>query len=127
MARGQRLTREIIEKGLIYPTADFDGLRRSALENVPRVVEKVLGEAGLERADVLIVRHLLPDVERELGERLAPRVGRTESDDMLYCYAASLPVSLARLRAQGRVRSGETVVLAAAGSGASWGAMVVEV
>ncbi|RMF24524.1 MAG: hypothetical protein D6760_03090 [Deltaproteobacteria bacterium] len=125
--RGQRLTRAKIEEGAIYPRADFPGLKKAALEQVPGVFDRALSEAGLTAVDVLIVRHVLPDVERELEEKLAAKAGRIERDDSVYMYAASLPLALASALAGGRIEPGETVALVTAGSGASWGTMVVEV
>lgn len=127
VARGRRVTRRVIEEGLIYPRADFGALRATALEHVPQAFDKALSRAGADSVDVLIVCHLLPDVEAELEELLGGRTGRVEHHDSVYAYAASLPVALATAIAAGRIEAGEKVALVTAGSGASWGAMVVEV
>jgi len=127
VARGRRITRRVIEEGLIYPGADFAGLRATALEHVPQAFDEALSRAGVDSVDVLIVRHLLPDVESELEKLLGRRAGRVEHHDSVYAYAASLPVALATAIEEGRIETGEKVALATAGSGASWGAMVLEV
>ncbi len=127
VARGRRVTRRVIEEGLIYPRADFAGLRATAVEQVPRAFDDALSRAGVDAVDVLIVRHVLPDVEDELEKLLGRRAGRVERHDSVYAYAASLPAALAAAIEEGRVEAGEKVALATAGSGASWGAMVLEV
>ena len=127
VARGQRVTREAIERGLIYPRADVAGLRDAALERLPGVFEAALSEAGVDHVNVLLVRHLLPEVEAELADRLAAKADRVLEAETLYAYSASLPLGLARALQQGFVGAGETVALLTAGSGASWGAAIVEV
>ncbi len=127
VARGERLTRQAIEEGKIYPRADFTGLRSAALAELPPLVNEALHEAGIERADALIVAHVDPATERELAERLAECAARVDIPAYAYCYSASLPLALAQAIEGGRVETGETVVLATAGGGASWGAAVVRV
>ncbi len=122
-----RIDRSLFEENLMFPTIDFDKTAATALENVPAVLEVALAEAGLERADALILAHVDPRVEEQLGERLAARADRVLPSDHVYAYSASLPAALARAVRSGAVESGETVALATAGQGASWGAVVVRV
>lgn len=127
VARGQRLTRQMFEAGSLYPTIDLEATRATALQNVPRVFDEALANAGLETVDALMLAHVDPRVEAELAEILAARAGRVITGDHVYSYSASLPAALARALDRGAVSEGETVAMATAGQGASWGAAVVRV
>lgn len=123
--RGERLTREAIEEGRIYPTADFDALRATALEKIPAILDEVLSEAGIQTVDAAIVAHVDPDTEAAVAERLGGRVGRVIESSQLYCYSSTLPLALARSVEIGSIGAGETVALVTAGGSASWGAALV--
>jgi len=125
VARGERLTRESIDEGRIYPRADFAGLREAALAHGPAVLEAALKDAGVSRVDALVVAHVDPDTEQQLAAAVAGRAGRTLVSDALYSYSASLPVALARAFERGAIASGETVGLLTAGGSASWSACVL--
>jgi 3-oxoacyl-[acyl-carrier-protein] synthase-3 len=127
VARGERLTRSAIESGKIFPIADFAGLREVALEGVPEVFEELLVEAALTSVDALVVAHVDPRTEAELGERLAPTTKRVFASDTVYAYSASLPLALARAVEAGALERGETVALLTSGGGASWGGCIVRV
>jgi 3-oxoacyl-[acyl-carrier-protein] synthase-3 len=125
VARGERVCHEAFESGAMYPRVDFAALRATALGELPAVFDEALGAARLERVDVAIVVHLSPDVEDELRVLLAPRVGRFVTRRAAYGFGSTLPLALADSIAGGEVKRGETVAIATAGAGASWGAAVV--
>jgi len=127
VARGQRLMHWMVEQGKVYPTIDREAVARTAREHVPAVLERALGEAGLDGVDACLIAHVDPDVEVELAGLVAGRCGRVVHPDLLYSYSASLPVALARALAAGDVAGGETVALLTAGSGATWGAVLLKV
>lgn len=122
VARGERINREAFESGAIYPRVDFDALRETALRELPGIFDVALEEAGVERVDAAIVAHLTPEVEDELREVLMPRVGRFVSRRSAYAFGSTIPLALADASAGGQLSSGETVAVATAGAGASWGA-----
>lgn len=122
-----RINRRVFDENLMFPTIDFARVAATALENVPAVLEAVLAEAGLDRADALILAHVDPRVEDQLAALLGARVGRVLPRDHVYAYSASLPAALARAMRSGAVEAGETVAMVTAGQGASWGAVVVKV
>lgn len=122
-----RLPVSKVEAGLHYPSVDLGALRQAALTHVPQVFEETLSRLGLSSVDATLIAHLDPRVEAELPAKLGAAAGRIEVSTTLYSGGASLPVLLAEARSQGRLRSGETVALVTAGSGASWGCGVVRV
>lgn len=125
IARGERVTREAFESGAMYPRVDFSALRETALREVPGVFDLAIREARVDRVDAAIIAHLSPAVEDELRDALAPRVGRFLRRRTAYGFGSTLPLALAEAVSAGELKSGETVALATAGSGASWGAAVV--
>jgi 3-oxoacyl-[acyl-carrier-protein] synthase III len=91
---------------------------------------EAVGRAGLTLDDVdLFVYHqangrILKLVAEKLGlpvDRVADYVGETGNTS-----AASIPLTLSLLREDGRLRPGQTVLVAAVGAGFTWGAGVLE-
>jgi 3-oxoacyl-[acyl-carrier-protein] synthase-3 len=91
---------------------------------------EAVGRAGLTLDDVdLFVYHqangrILKSVSEKLElpvERVADYVGETGNTS-----AASIPLTLSLLREDGRLRPGQTVLVAAVGAGFTWGAGVLE-
>jgi 3-oxoacyl-[acyl-carrier-protein] synthase-3 len=127
VARGERLTRWMLDEGKIFPVIDVSRTRATALREVPPLFDEVLAAAGTDSVDATIVAHVDPETEAELALRLGERAGRVHRSDVLYTYSASLPIALARAVDSGRIRSGERVAMVASGSGASWGVAIVSV
>lgn len=122
-----RLPDEKAAQGLHFPVADLDRLRDLALERVPGAFAEALAAAGLPAVDATLVAHLDARVEAELPALLGAAAGRILTPDFLYPGGSALPVLLALAKADGRVKAGETVALATAGAGATWGCGVVRV
>lgn len=125
VARGGRMSREAFESGAVYPRVDFDALRDTALRELPVVFDAALEDAGVDRVDVAIVAHLSPEIEDELRAALTPRVGRFVCRRTAYGFGSTIPLVLADATASGKLSSGETIAVATAGAGASWGAAVL--
>lgn len=121
-----RLPLSKVTEGLHFPSADLDRLRDLALERIPEVFSAALAKSGAA-VDATLVAHLDVRVEQELPARLGPAAGRIVTSDLVYAGGSSLPLLLARARADGRVHSGETIAMVTSGSGASWGCGVVRV
>lgn len=123
-----RLTREDILAGKHYPRVETEPVKRDGIAQIPAAVKEVLERAGIHRDAVTryFVQHLYPGVSEEAVRILgvadrATVTGRAEG----HIASASLPMALFRSRQSGEVRSGDIVCLAAAGSGATWGAALV--
>lgn len=108
---------------------DAFGIFKAAARSLPRIIDKVLGEAGLTRETVdLVVCHQAshPGVEhvrRLMGgdpERVIDRFGMLGNQ-----IAASLPNILVEARAGGRLAPGKTVLLLGTAAGISIAAMVL--
>lgn len=124
-ARGERVTHQAFEAGALFPRADFPALRATALEEVPKAVDSVLRAAGLARVDALVLAHVDPLIEDALSEKLGAYCGRVLRRRTAYGFGSTLPLALANASEAGELAFGETVALATAGSGASWGAAVL--
>lgn len=122
-----RLPQGKVAQGQHFPTADLDLLREHALSHAPAVFAEALAACGLSSVDATLLAHLDRRVEAELPALLGAAAGRIETPDFLYPGGAALPVLLARAKAAGRVKGGQTVALVAAGAGVTWGCGVVRV
>ncbi len=116
-------------------TIRFNGNNRhmtaDAIAWIRRGVDAVLGATGLTLADVQwVLPHqpngvLLARIVADLGidtHRIVPIVHDTGS-----VGAASIPISLDRLRRSGRVCDGDRLLMVGVGAGISAGAMIVQV
>lgn len=108
---------------------DAFGIFKAAARNLPRIIDQVLAEAGLNRETVdLIVGHQAshPGVEhvrRLMGgdpERIVDRFGTLGNQ-----IAASLPSVLVHAHATGRLGPGKNVLLLGTAAGISAAAMVL--
>jgi 3-oxoacyl-[acyl-carrier-protein] synthase-3 len=122
-----RLPADKVAEGLHYPRADLDRMHEFALSRLPLSFAAALAKCGITRVDATLVAHLDPRVEETLPTLLGDAAGRIVTSDLLYCGGTSLPLLLSRSRASGALRSGETVALLTAGSGAGWGCGLVRV
>ncbi|HEX2701938.1 MAG TPA: beta-ketoacyl-ACP synthase 3 [Solirubrobacteraceae bacterium] len=83
---------------------------------------------ALDEIDLFIYHQANSRILRSLAERLGvPPVKLFDCiAELGNTSAASVPLALAQARADGRLRAGQRIVLAAAGAGFTWGACVVE-
>jgi 3-oxoacyl-[acyl-carrier-protein] synthase-3 len=103
---------------------------RHAVRRLAEVTGEAAGAAGvaLEEVDLFIYHQANARITRAVGARLSldpsrvvdciAQIGNTS--------AASLPLALAHAEADGRLRPGMTVLLAAFGAGLTWGGAVLE-
>ena len=102
---------------------------RNAVVRMADSAREVLAQAGLEVADVdLLVGHqanvrILDAVAARLG--LPNELSHISVDRHGNTSAASIPLALVDARAQGKLRDGATVLLAAFGAGLTWGACLL--
>jgi 3-oxoacyl-[acyl-carrier-protein] synthase-3 len=122
-----RLPADKVVEGLHYPRADLDRMREFARTRLPSSFADTLARCGIGRVDATLVAHLDPRVEDELPALLGEAAGRIVASDLVYAGGTSLPLLLSRSRASGALRSGDTVALLTAGSGAGWGCGLVRV
>ena len=102
---------------------------RHAVTKISQVITDTLGEAGYKPADVdWFVPHqankrILDGAARKLG--LAPERVVMTVDKHANTSAASIPLALTEAYTDGRIKSGDLVLLEAMGGGFTWGALLV--
>ena len=101
-----------------------------AVRSMEEISRQALAEAGVEISQVsLVVPH---QANRRIIVALAERLGMAMEkvlvnvDKYGNTSAASIPVALDEAKRQGRIKSGDIVLLNAFGGGFSWGAAVVK-
>ena len=124
-----RMTPEMIEAGRHFPRMNGRQVFKHATTRFPEVIHEALAAAGHTLDQVaLIVPH---QANQRIGDAVAERLGLPAEKvfQNIERYgnttAASIPIALTEARDQGRVHSGDLIVLAAFGAGFAWGACVV--
>lgn len=124
-----RLTREMLDRGEHYPQMNGKQVFRWATEKMPEVSLEVLKSAGLSVSDVdLFVPH---QANMRINQMVAAKLGLPEQKVVhnISRYgnttAATIPIGLSESFAEGKLAEGKNVLLAAFGSGYTWGAAVV--
>jgi 3-oxoacyl-[acyl-carrier-protein] synthase-3 len=102
---------------------------RHAVTKISQVITETLGKAGYEAADIdWFVPHqankrILDGAARKLG--LAPERVVITVDKHANTSAASIPLALTEAYTDGRIKSGDLVLLEAMGGGFTWGALLI--
>ncbi len=123
-----RVTIADIEAGRHYPKMEGRLVFRRAVEILTREVGLALERNGVSADEVVFVPH---QSNRRINEMVAGRLGIGEErvvhtiEDYGNTTAASIPMALDRAMREGRVSPGDVVVLAAFGSGLTWGTAVL--
>lgn len=118
-----------IEAGLTAPYMNGREVFRHAVTKFPAVIQEVLEAEGLEAADVdFLVPH---QANLRITEAVRQRMGlpedRVASNISHYgnTTAASIPLAFSEAVAEGKVKRGDVVCLAAFGAGFTWGASLL--
>jgi 3-oxoacyl-[acyl-carrier-protein] synthase-3 len=121
-----RITPEMVAAGRQYPQMNGRQVFKHATTRFPEVILEVLARCGHTLDEVkLIVPH---QANQRIGDAVAERLGvppQKVFQNIQRCgntTAASIPIALAEARDLGLVGSGDLIVLAAFGSGFTWGA-----
>lgn len=134
-AGGSRMpqTTETLARGLhLFDVADPRALKEQldpvSSANFLSVVREALARSGLDQSDMgfLSLNHM----KRSIHDRLLKELGLSQEqaiylEDIGHIGAPDQVIALQRAIAEGRVRDGSLVVMAAAGLGFTWGATVV--
>jgi 3-oxoacyl-[acyl-carrier-protein] synthase-3 len=103
---------------------------RAAVDRLATVTREALRASALELSDIdLFVYHQANSrIIRAVGERLGLPADLVVDyvDRFANSSAATLPIALSVAQSEGRLRSGDRVLLAAFGAGFTWGATVLE-
>lgn len=115
----------------VYFTTSGKRMGQDAVSYIRRAADTVLARAGLALRDVeWVLPHqpngrLLELIVADLG--LDPERVISMVHDCGSVAAASIPISLHRLRRTGRVRSGDRILMVGVGTGLSYGAVLLSV
>ena len=124
-----RLTPEMLEQGRHYPKMDGKAVFKHAVEKLPEVIHSILRRNGFTLDDVaLLVPHqanmrINELVTRNLGvppEKVVHNIQKYGNTT-----AGSIPIALHEAAQEGRLKSGDLVLLAGLGAGLTWGATLV--
>ncbi len=123
-----RITKEMVDDRTVFPQMKGKQVFRWATDKMPEVSNEVLEEAGIKVDDIdLFVPHqanmrinqfvaMKLNIPQEKVFHNIERYGNTT--------AATIPLCLSELWAEGRLKPGTTVLSAAFGSGYTWAAAV---
>lgn len=124
-----RITKEMLDEGRHYPRMDGQAVFKQAVQRLPEVIGEVLTEHGYTPADIdMLIPHQANLRINEMVARLmklAPEKVYNNIQRYGNTTAASIPIALHEAIGEGRVRSGDLVVLAAFGAGLTWGANLI--
>jgi 3-oxoacyl-[acyl-carrier-protein] synthase-3 len=113
-----------------FPYMNGNFVFKHAVTRFQEVIHEALADAGKETSDIdLLIPHqanlrISQYVQAKMG--LAPE--KVFNNIMKYgnTTAASIPIALTEAWEQGKVKEGDLVVLAAFGSGFTWGSAIIE-
>ncbi len=101
-----------------------------AVKKVPEAIQEVLTLGGTEcgQIDYFILHQANKRIVESVAKRLHADVGKFPLNLQEYgnTSSASIPILLDEMHRDGRLRRGQTIVLAGFGAGLSWGASVLE-
>ena len=127
--RNPRLTPEMLEAGLHYPTMNGRAVFKHAATRFPEVIVEVLAAHGYTPADIgMLIPH---QANLRISELVVKRLGLSPEQvhNNIQRYgnttAASIPIALHEAVQGGRIQEGDLVVLAAFGAGLTWGASLI--
>jgi 3-oxoacyl-[acyl-carrier-protein] synthase-3 len=124
-----RMTVENFRQGKHFPAIDFESVQRFGEVSLPLVIQESLRAADTTVKDVdrFIICHLLPEVTETAAKEIGIPSSRLNIPAARHGHlaAAALPVALSEEVSSGQLGAGDTVCLAASGSGFAWGAAVV--
>ncbi len=124
-----RLTAEMMEAGKHFPAMNGKQVFRWAVEKMPEVSKAVLDEANLAASDIdLFVPH---QANLRINQMVCQKLGIPEEKAVANIEkygnttAATIPLGLSEAWREGRCRRGSNVLMAAFGSGFTWGGAVL--
>lgn len=129
MSSPSRITHEMLDRGDHYPKMNGKQVFRWATEKMPEVSNEVLRAADMKIEEVdLFVPH---QANLRINQFVANKMGLPETKVVhnIQRYgnttAATIPIGLSESFAEGKIAEGSNVLLAAFGSGYTWGAAVI--
>ena len=125
----ERISVEMLEAGRQYPVMDGRFVFKHAVTRMPEAVNEALAANKCQIEDVdLVLFHqanlrINQFVAKELG--IPPELTYNNTETYGNCSAASIPMCLDECVRSGRLSEGDLVVMAAFGSGFTWGSALL--
>ncbi len=120
------LTKEMLDEGSVFPYMNGREVFKHAVTRFPEVIHAALNEQGLsaEQLDLVIPHQANERITQAVRKRLGLPGEKVYSNIARYgnTTAASIPIALSEVVADGTISRGSLVCLAAFGSGFTWGA-----
>ena len=122
-------TQKMQDDGLYFPVMEGQFVFKLAVQKFPEVVREVLAKAQLAESDIdLLIPHQANlRIAQFVQRSLKLEDGQVFNNIQRYgnTTAASVPIALSEAVGEGRVKRGDLVVLAAFGSGFTWGGVAL--
>jgi len=125
----ERLTKEMIDDGSIYPYMNGQTVFKNAVVKFPEVIMEALNKNGYQPQDIdLLIPHqanlrITSFIQQKMGlpeEKVFSNIQRYGNTT-----AASIPIALSEAVEQGKIKAGDLVCLAAFGSGFTWASALI--
>ena len=122
-------TQAMLDNGDFFPVMEGQFVFKLAVQKFPEVIREVLAAAdlGVEDIDVLIPHQANLRISQFVQRSMGLRDDQVFNNIQRYgnTTAASIPIALSEAVEAGAVKRGDLVVLAAFGSGFTWGAVAL--
>lgn len=119
----------MLDTGNIYPNMEGQFVFKLAVTKFPEVIEEALTEVGLtkEDLDMFIPHQANLRISQFVQKKMGLRDDQVWNNIQKYgnTTAASIPIALSEAWEAGQVKDGDLVVLAAFGSGFTWGSALI--
>jgi 3-oxoacyl-[acyl-carrier-protein] synthase III len=125
----ERLTKEMIDEGSIYPYMNGQTVFKNAVVRFPEVIQEALAHNQLKATDIdMLIPHqanlrITSFVQQKMG--LPPEKVFSNIQRYGNTTAASVPIALSEAVEQGKIKKGDLVCLAAFGSGFTWASALI--
>lgn len=125
----ERLTHAMIDDGSIYPYMNGNVVFKHAVTRFPEVIEEALNKNGYKPTDIdILVPHqanlrITSYIQQKMGlpaEKVMSNIHKYGNTT-----AASVPIALSEAVAEGHIKEGDLVCLAAFGSGFTWASALI--
>jgi 3-oxoacyl-[acyl-carrier-protein] synthase III len=125
----ERLTKDMIDDGSIYPYMNGQTVFKNAVVKFPEVIMEALDKNNLTPSDLdMLIPHqanlrITSFIQQKMGlpdEKVFSNIQKYGNTT-----AASVPIALSEAVAEGKIKSGSLVCLAAFGSGFTWASALI--
>ena len=127
--RNPRLTHELIDSTNIFPYMNGKHVFKHAVTRFPEVIIEALQAAGVDKSEVdLVIPHQANQrITDAVRMRLELKEEQVYSNIAKYgnTTAASIPIAMSEAIAEGKIKDGSLVCLAAFGSGFTWASALI--